>query len=85
VQRPLVHLRFDSPLWPYFNRHPSSAIRFVSHLYQARREYRQTCQTAGKSGKYIQMHGHPTLGVKNAKPRLSRNLAPKLASSARNI
>jgi hypothetical protein len=29
------------------------------------------------------MHGHPTLGVKNAKPRLSRNLAPKLASALR--
>ena len=54
MQRPLVHLRFDSPLWPYFNRHPSSAIRFVSHLYQSRREYRQTCQTAGKSGKQIE-------------------------------
>jgi hypothetical protein len=57
---------------------PSSAIRFVSHLYQARREYRQTCQTAGKSGKHIQMHGHPTLGVKNAKPRLSSKPGPQI-------
>jgi hypothetical protein len=27
--------------------------RFVSHLYQARREYRRTCEPAGKSGKQI--------------------------------
>jgi hypothetical protein len=28
--------------------------RFVSHLYQARREYRRACETAGKSGKQIE-------------------------------
>ena len=27
---------------------------FVSHLYQARREYRRTCEAAGKSGKQIE-------------------------------
>jgi hypothetical protein len=58
-----VHLRFDSPLWPYFNRHPSSAIRFVSHLYQARREYRQTSQTAGKSGRQIERRVLSTLQI----------------------
>jgi hypothetical protein len=56
---------------------------FLTSIRREGKEYRQTCQTAGKSGKYIQMHGHPTLGVKNAKPRLSRNLAPKLASALR--
>ena len=33
---------------------PVERDRFVSHLYQARREYRQTCETAGKSGKQIE-------------------------------
>jgi hypothetical protein len=28
--------------------------RFVSHLYQSRREYRRACETAGKSGKQIE-------------------------------
>ena len=28
--------------------------RFVSHRYQSRREYRRTCETAGKSGKQIE-------------------------------
>ena len=28
--------------------------RFVAHLYQARREYRRTCEAAGKSGKQIE-------------------------------
>ena len=28
--------------------------RFVAHLYQSRREYRGTCETAGKSGKQIE-------------------------------
>jgi hypothetical protein len=28
--------------------------RFVSHLYQSRRQYRRTCETAGKSGKQIE-------------------------------
>ena len=28
--------------------------RFVSHLYQSRKEYRRTCETAGKSGKQIE-------------------------------
>jgi ATP-dependent DNA ligase len=30
---------------------PPEPDRFVSHLYQSRREYRRTCETAGKSGK----------------------------------
>src|SRR4029077_20399371 len=30
---------------------PVERDRFVSHLYQSRREYRRTCETAGKSGK----------------------------------
>ena len=33
---------------------PVERDRFVSHLYQARREYRGTCETAGKSGKQIE-------------------------------
>ena len=33
---------------------PVERDRFVSHLYQARREYRRTCETAGKSGKQIE-------------------------------
>jgi hypothetical protein len=33
---------------------PVERDRFVSHLYQSRREYRQTCETAGKSGKEIE-------------------------------
>ena len=32
---------------------PVERDRFVSHFYQARREYRRTCETAGKSGKQI--------------------------------
>jgi hypothetical protein len=32
---------------------PVERDRFVAHLYQARREYRRTCETAGKSGKRI--------------------------------
>jgi hypothetical protein len=28
--------------------------RFVSHLYQSRREYRHVCERAGKSGKQIE-------------------------------
>ena len=28
--------------------------RFVCHLYRERREYRRTCETAGKSGKQIE-------------------------------
>jgi hypothetical protein len=28
--------------------------RFVSHLYQSRREYRLVCERAGKSGKQIE-------------------------------
>jgi hypothetical protein len=32
---------------------PPEPDRFVSHLYQSRREYRRTCETAGKSGKQI--------------------------------
>ena len=33
---------------------PVERDRFVSYLYQARREYRRTCETAGKSGKQIE-------------------------------
>ena len=33
---------------------PLQRDRFVSHLYQSRREYRRTCETAGKSGKEIE-------------------------------
>ena len=33
---------------------PVERDRFVSHLYQARRAYRRTCETAGKSGKQIE-------------------------------
>ena len=33
---------------------PAERDRFVSHLYQSRREYRRTCETAGKSGKQIE-------------------------------
>ena len=33
---------------------PVERDRFVSDLYQARREYRRTCETAGKSGKQIE-------------------------------
>ena len=33
---------------------PAERDRFVSHLYQSRRTYRRTCETAGKSGKQIE-------------------------------
>ena len=33
---------------------PVERDRFVSHLYQSRREYRRTCETTGKSGKQIE-------------------------------
>ena len=33
---------------------PVERYRFVSHLYQSRRAYRRTCETAGKSGKQIE-------------------------------
>ena len=33
---------------------PVELERFASHLYQARREYRRTCETAGKSRKQIE-------------------------------
>jgi hypothetical protein len=33
---------------------PVERERFVSHLYQSRREYRRACETAGKSGKQIE-------------------------------
>ena len=33
---------------------PIERDRFVSHLYQSRREYRRACETAGKSGKRIE-------------------------------
>ncbi|MGB7840341.1 MAG: hypothetical protein WBL40_19755 [Terrimicrobiaceae bacterium] len=33
---------------------PVERDRFVTHLYQSRREYRRTCETAGKSGKQIE-------------------------------
>jgi hypothetical protein len=33
---------------------PVERDRFVSHLCQSRRQYRRTCETAGKSGKQIE-------------------------------
>ena len=33
---------------------PPELDRFVSDLYQSRKEYRRTCETAGKSGKRIE-------------------------------
>ena len=33
---------------------PVERDRFVSHLYQSRREYQRTCEIAGKSGKQIE-------------------------------
>jgi hypothetical protein len=33
---------------------PLERDRFVSHLYQSRREHRRTCETAVKSGKQIE-------------------------------
>jgi hypothetical protein len=33
---------------------PVERDRFVAHLYQARREYRRMCETAGKSGKRVE-------------------------------
>jgi hypothetical protein len=33
---------------------PVERDRFVSHLYQSRRDFRRTCETAGKSGKQIE-------------------------------
>ena len=33
---------------------PVERDRFVSHLYQSRREYRRICKTSGKSGKQIE-------------------------------
>ena len=33
---------------------PVERDRFVSHLYQSRREYRRRCEIAGKSGKPIE-------------------------------
>ncbi len=33
---------------------PPESDRFASHLYQSRRMYRRTCETAGKSGKQIE-------------------------------
>ena len=33
---------------------PVAPDRFASHLYQARRQYRRTCEPAGKSGKQIE-------------------------------
>jgi hypothetical protein len=34
---------------------PVERDRFVSHLYQSRRAYRRACETAGKSGKQIEL------------------------------
>jgi hypothetical protein len=45
VLEKLLALLQSSPLEP---------DRFVSHLYQSRREYRRTGETAGKSGKSIE-------------------------------
>jgi hypothetical protein len=33
---------------------PVERDRFVSYLYQSRREYRRTCEMAGKGGKQIE-------------------------------
>ena len=33
---------------------PAERDGFVSHLYQSRREFRRSCETAGKSGKQIE-------------------------------
>jgi len=41
-------------LLPLLQSTPVERDRFVSHLYQSRREYRRTCETAGKSGKEIE-------------------------------
>ena len=37
-----------------FQSAPVERDRFVSLLYQSRREFRRTCETAGKSGKQIE-------------------------------
>jgi hypothetical protein len=37
-----------------FQSAPVGRDRFVSHLYQSRREYRRACETVGKSGKQIE-------------------------------
>jgi hypothetical protein len=33
---------------------PREPDRFISHLYQSRREFGRTCETAGKSGKQVE-------------------------------
>jgi hypothetical protein len=47
--------------------------KFVAHLYQSRREYRQACETAGKSGKQIErfvfMLGMNSIGNAKAFPQ----------------
>ena len=45
--------RSDESFWPLLQSIPVDLDRFVSHL-QSRREYRRTCETAGKSGKQIE-------------------------------
>ena len=42
--------RLSKSCWPYFNRHASNATDLFLTTNQARRKYRQTCETAGKSG-----------------------------------
>ena len=63
---------------------PVERDRFVSHLYQARREYRRTCETAGKSGKQIERCVISTFQVAESmgfrrllkNPRTSRSCPP---------
>ena len=53
---------------------PSERDRFVSHLYQSRREYRRTCETAGKSGQANRAVRHlklPNCGKHGFQVRLS--------------
>ena len=42
---------------------PVGRDRFVSHLYQSRREYRRACETAGKSGKQIERSAISTFRI----------------------
>jgi hypothetical protein len=44
LEKPLILLQFGTV----------ERDRFVSHLYQARRQYRRACETAGKGGKQIE-------------------------------
>ena len=46
--------RLSKDYSPYFSRHRSSGTALFPTCYQARREYRRTCEAAGKSGKQIE-------------------------------